>query len=120
MASTPRILAAGSAVAGVLVLLYSLLVLAQPLVGAGIAFALFVAAALLHAGGTDRKTVVGVTMAVTVIYGVFTFQLPAAIVAACVVYLTAWVTSPDGPFDAAPPDFFPAASDDDAERGPDE
>ncbi|WP_232688604.1 hypothetical protein [Halobacterium zhouii] len=120
MASTTRTLAAGAAVAGVLVLLYSLLVLHQPLVGVGIAFALFVAAVLLHAGGADRRTVAGVTMAVTVVYGVFTLQLPAAVVAACVVYLTAWVTSPDGPFDAAPPELFAATVEGDAATAEDD
>jgi chromate transport protein ChrA len=109
MPSTARSLSIVAVVAGVLVVLYSFLLAHEPLLGLGAAIVCFVAAALLHTGDTDRETVAAVAMAVTVLYGVFTFQLPAAIVAACVVYLTLWVTDPDGPYDATPPAIISAA-----------
>lgn len=103
MPSTTRPLSIVAAVSGVLVVLYSVLLAHEPLLGLGAGIACFAVAALLYAGSTDRETVAAVAMAVTVLYGVFTFQLPAAVVAACVVYLTLWVTDADGPFDATPP-----------------
>ncbi|GGL56896.1 hypothetical protein [Halocalculus aciditolerans] len=109
MSSTERLVAAALAVLlGIATVLYSFLIVQQLLVGAGVAFAFFVAAAFLYQGSADRQTVVRATVVLTVAYGVFTFQLPAALVAACVVYLTAWATGPESPFDAPDTRIFPA------------
>lgn len=108
MPSNARILSGLAIVAGVLAVLYGVSIAHQLLLGVGAGVACFVVAALLYAGGTNRETVAAVAIAATVVYGAFTFQLPAAMVAACAVYLTLWVTDPDGPFDATPPRIFPA------------
>ena len=79
----------------------------QLLVGMGVAVSAFVSAALVYYGGTDRRTLTRATIAVTVVYGVFTLQLPIAIIAASVVYLSAWLTGSDSPFDAPDTEIFP-------------
>lgn len=112
MSSTKRLAAGAFALVGVAVLLYSLLVTHQLLLGAGVALSFFVVALFLYYGGTDRRTLVRATMAITVVYGVFTLQLPIAVAAACVVYLTAWLTGPDSPVDAPDTHLFPTAETD--------
>jgi predicted branched-subunit amino acid permease len=91
---------------GVSGLAYSV-VLARALIGAGFALSALVVAVLVYYGDAERRTLVRATIAVTVVYGVFTVQLPLAVVAACVVYLSAWLTGPDSPFDAPDTEIFP-------------
>ncbi|MGQ3329248.1 hypothetical protein [Halorubrum sp. FL23] len=92
---------------GVAVLLYSTVILQQILRGVGVAVSAFVIAAFVYYGGTDRQTLTRATIAVTVVYGVFTLQLPLAVIAACAVYLSAWLTGSDGPLDAPDTEIFP-------------
>jgi hypothetical protein len=87
--------------------LYAGAVANEIILGLGITVGFGAAAVLLYAGGTNRETVAAVTMAACVVYGVFTLQSPIAVVAACVVYLTLWVTDESGPFDATPPTVIP-------------
>ena len=103
MPSTSTQLAALSVLAGALGLLYVGAIANEIIVGLAIAVGFGVVAVLLYAGGTNRETVAAATMGACVVYGVFTLQFPVAVVAACVVYLTLWVTDEDGPFDATPP-----------------
>ncbi|WP_353633824.1 hypothetical protein ABSL23_11265 [Halobacterium sp. NMX12-1] len=107
MPSTTTQLAILAALAGVLGLLYVGAIANEIVVGLAVALGFAVVAVLLYAGGTNRETVAAVTMGATVVYGVFTLQFPTAVVAACVVYLTLWVTDEDGPFDASPPTIIP-------------
>lgn len=88
-------------------LAYSVGFLGQVVVGAGVALSAFVVAALVYYGGTDRRTLTLATTAVTVVYGVFTLQLPMAIIAACTVYLAAWLTGSDSPFNTPDTEIFP-------------
>lgn len=92
---------------GIAALLYSVLVVRQVLLGAGVAFAFFVGASFVYYGDTDRRTLIRATIIITLIYGVFTLQLPVAVIAACVVYLTAWLTGPDSPLDAPDTQIIP-------------
>jgi branched-subunit amino acid ABC-type transport system permease component len=107
MPSTTRALSIFAVAAGISAVLYSFFLAFEPLLGLGVGVACFTVAVLLYAGGTNRETVAAVTMGATVVYGVFTLQFPTAVVAACVVYLTLWVTDEDGPFDASPPTIIP-------------
>ncbi|MCD2204470.1 hypothetical protein [Halobacterium sp. KA-6] len=116
MPSTTTQLAVIAALAGVLGLLYVGAIANEIVVGLAVALGCAVVAVLLYAGGTNRETVAAVTMGATVVYGVFTLQFPTAVVAACVVYLTLWVTDPDGPFDASPPSVIPERVLDDASK----
>lgn len=97
-------------VLGIAALFYSFLLVQRPLLGAGVAFAFFVVAAFAYHGDADRQTLTRATIVVTLVYGVFTLQLPVAVVAACVVYLTAWLTGPDSPVDAPDTQVFPVES----------
>lgn len=106
MPSTTRILALAALAAGLLATAYAAALSRHVMLALGVAVAALVVAAVLYAGDASRETVAAVTMAVTVVYGAFTLQLPAAVVAASVVYLTLWVTDEDGPFDATPPELF--------------
>jgi thiol:disulfide interchange protein len=92
---------------GVAALLYSVIATYQLLLGTGVATASFVVAIFTYYGGTNRKTATRATIIVTLIYGVFTLQLPIAVIAACVVYLTAWLTGSDSPLDAPDTQVFP-------------
>jgi thiol:disulfide interchange protein len=92
---------------GVAALLYSVVATYQLLLGTGVATASFVVAIFTYYGGTNRKTATRATIIVTLIYGVFTLQLPIAVIAACVVYLTAWLTGSDSPLDAPDTQVFP-------------
>ena len=92
---------------GVSGLAYSVVLAGPVLIGAGFALSALVVAALVYYGDAERRTLVRATVAVTVVYGVLTVQLPLAVVAACVVYLSAWVTGPDSPFDAPDTEIFP-------------
>lgn len=82
----------------------------QLLLGAGVAFSCFVVAAFAYYGGTDRQTLTRATIIGTLLDGVFTLQLPIAVVAACVVSLTAWLTGSDSPLDAPDIQVFPVTS----------
>ena len=106
-------------VVGLATLVYSVLISRQLLLGAGVALAFFVVASFALYGDATRRTAARATIAVTLLYGAFTLQLPAAVVAACVVYLTAWLTGPDSPFDAPDTRVFPVESTatDDPESG---
>ncbi|NIB99473.1 hypothetical protein [Halobacterium sp. R2-5] len=115
MPSTTTQLAALAVLVGVLGLLYVGAIANEIIVGFGFAVACGVVAVLLYAGGTNRETVAAVTMGACVVYGVFTLQFPTAVVAACVVYLTLWVTDEDGPFDATPPAIIPEQALDDGD-----
>jgi len=95
---------------GIAALLYSVIIASQPLLGTGVAFASFVVAVFAYYGDANRQTVTRVTIIVTLIYGVFTLQLPIAVIAACVVYLTAWLTGPDSPLNAPDTQVFPVES----------
>jgi thiol:disulfide interchange protein len=95
---------------GVAAFLYSVIISAQLLLGTGVAIASFVVVIFTYYGGTNRKTATRATIIVTLIYGVFTLQLPIAVIAACVVYLTAWLTGSDSPLDAPDRQVFPVES----------
>lgn len=92
---------------GIAAISYSVLVAQRLLLGVGVAFASFVVAVFVYSGGINRQTLTRTTIVVTLIYGVFTLQLPVAVIAACVVYLTAWLTGPDSPLDAPDTRVFP-------------
>ncbi|WP_225336195.1 hypothetical protein [Halomicrobium urmianum] len=95
---------------GIAALLYSMVIAYEPLLGTGVAFASSVVAAFAYHGDATRQTVTRATIIVTLIYGVFTLQLPIAVIAACVVYLTAWLTGSDSPFNAPDTQIFPVES----------
>jgi len=95
---------------GVTAFLYSLVIAQRLLLGTGVAIASLVVAVATYYGGTNRRTATHATVVVTLIYGVFTLQLPVAVIAACVVYLTAWLTGPDSPLDAPDTQVFPVES----------
>ncbi|GAA0297618.1 hypothetical protein [Halarchaeum salinum] len=107
MPSTHRIAAGGVVLLGVLALVYSMLIVQEVLLGVGVLIAALSLAAIVYYGGTDRRTLVRATMAVTVVYGAISFQLPIAVVAACLVYLTAWLTGPDSPVDSPDTTILP-------------
>ncbi|WP_135828915.1 hypothetical protein [Halorussus halobius] len=106
------------ALLGIAALAYSFVFVQRPLLGAGVAVAFFVVAAFAYEGDADRQTLARATIVVTLVYGVFTLQLPLAVVAACVVYLTAWLTGPDSPLDAPDTQVLPveSAAPDDSEE----
>lgn len=79
---------------------YSVIILQRLRLGTGLGVAFLVVAAFAYYEDADRKTLTRAMMVITLIYGVFTFQFVVAVVAACVVYLTAWLTGPDSPLDA--------------------
>ncbi|WP_265111884.1 hypothetical protein [Halosolutus halophilus] len=106
MVSSKRI-AAASVLIGISGFAYSVLI-SQILIGARFTLSAFVVAALVYYGNAERHTLTRATIAVTVVYGVFTVQLPMAVIAACVVYLSAWLTGPDSPFNAPDTEIFPA------------
>ncbi|WP_348607532.1 hypothetical protein [Halobaculum rarum] len=95
---------------GIAALLYSVLITYRPFLGTGVALASFVVASFAYYGDDNRKTVTRAAIVVTLIYGVFTLQLPVAVIAACVVYLTAWLTGSDSPLDAPDTQVFPVES----------
>jgi len=107
MPSTHRVAAGVVVLLGVLALVYSMLVASQLLLGVGVLLAALTLAAIVYYGGADRRTLVRATMAVTVVYGAISFQLPVAVIATCVVYLTAWLTGPDSPVDAPDTTILP-------------
>lgn len=107
MPSTTQVLAFATLAAGLLAAAYLAALSRELVLAVGVVIAAITVAALFLGGDPNREMVAAVTMAVTVVYGVFTLQLAAAVVAACVVYLTLWVTGADGPFDATPPRLFP-------------
>ena len=86
---------------------YSVVLIGQVLIGAGFTLSALVVAALVYYGDAERHTLTRATTAVTVVYGVFTGQLPMAVIAACVVYLSAWLTGPDSPLNAPDTVIFP-------------
>ena len=98
---------AGLVLFGVAVFLYAVVLQANLLFGTGVALSSFITAVLVYYGGADRPTLARAAIVVTLVYGVFTLQLPFAIIAACTVYLSAWVTGTDGPFDAPDTEIFP-------------
>lgn len=111
MPSSKRVpMAAMFVLLGIVALAYSVLVVQQLLLGTGVAFSFFVVAAFLYYGDANRQTLARATIIITLIYGVFTVQLPTAVVAACVVYLTAWLTGSDSPLDAPDTQIFPVKS----------
>ena len=111
MPSSKRVpIAATFVLLGIVALLYSVLLVGQLLLGTGVAFAFFVVASFVYYGDADRQTLTRATISVTLIYGVFTLQLPVAVIAACVVYLTAWLTGSDSPLGAPDTQVFPVKS----------
>lgn len=111
MVTSNRVLTAATlALLGIAVLLYSAIVTQRLLLGAGVAFAFFVVAWFVYYRDADRRTLTHATISVTLVYGVFTMQLPVAVIAACVVYLTAWLTGPNSPLDAPDTQIFPVES----------
>ncbi|MFA9516909.1 hypothetical protein ACERIT_06785 [Halopenitus sp. H-Gu1] len=108
MPSSKRVpMAAMFVLLGIASLAYSVLVVQQLLLGTGVAFSFFVVAAFLYYGDANRQTLARATIIITLIYGVFTVQLPIAVIAACVVYLTAWLTGSDSPLEAPDTQIFP-------------
>lgn len=95
---------------GVTALLYSVIITQRLLLGTGVAIASSVVAIFTYYGDTNRKTATRATIITTLIYGVFTLQLPIAVIAACVVYLSAWLTGSDSPLDAPDTQVFPIES----------
>ncbi|RNJ26389.1 hypothetical protein [Halosegnis longus] len=111
MPSSKRIyIVTGMVLFGVAALVYAWALAYEPLLGTGVAVAAFIAALLTYYGDANRQTLARVTIVVTIVYGTFTFQLPIAVVAACIVYLTAWLTGTDSPFDAPDTQIFPINS----------
>lgn len=100
-------IAAASVLIGLCGFAYSIVVVAQTLLGLVFLFSALLVGVLVYYGGTERQTLTYATIAVTVVYGAFTVQLPLAVVAASVVYLSAWLTGPDSPFDAPDTEIFP-------------
>jgi hypothetical protein len=94
-------------IAGTAVLLYSTVVAQELLLGAGLALSFLVIAVFVYHGGTDRQTLTRATISVILVYGAFTLQLPLASIAACAVYLSAWLTGTDSPFNAPDTEIFP-------------
>ncbi|ELZ37486.1 hypothetical protein [Halorubrum tebenquichense] len=92
---------------GVVVPLYTVVVSQRLLPGLGVGLSALVTAALVARDGAGRGTLVRATMAVSVVYGAFTLQLPVAVIAACAVYLSAWVTGADSPFGAPDTEIVP-------------
>jgi hypothetical protein len=88
---------------------YSVVLIGQVLIGAGFAVSALVVAALVYYGDMGRHTLARATIGITVVYGVFTGQLPIAVIAACVVYLSAWLTGPDSPLNTSDTEIFPVA-----------
>lgn len=109
MPSTRTLVAAALVVLGLLVALWSVAVAATPLLGLAVLAGALVLAAFAYYGGRNRRTLTLAAMALSLLYGVVTLRFPAAVVAACVVYLTAWVTGPDGPFDAPDTTVLPVS-----------
>lgn len=121
MPSSKRVLTTATLILlGIVALLYSFLIVQQLLLGTGVAFAFFVVAAFVYHGDANRRTLTQGTIIVTLIYGVFTLQLPVAVIAACVVYLTSWLTGPDSPFDAPDTHIVPVESTATDDSPPDE
>ncbi|GAD53714.1 hypothetical protein MBEHAL_2474 [Halarchaeum acidiphilum MH1-52-1] len=111
MPSASRVVGAAVAVlVGIVALLYSFLVAQQLLLGVGVAFALFVVAAFVYHANASRRSIVVLTMLLTLVYGAATLQLLVAVIAACVVYLSAWLTGPDSPVDAPDTTILPAGT----------
>ncbi|ELZ58639.1 MULTISPECIES: hypothetical protein [Halorubrum] len=100
-------LVAALAAIGVVVPLYAFVLQRQFLPGLGVGLSALVVAALVYRDGTGRRTLARGTIVVTVLYGAFTFQLPVAVVAACAVYLSAWLTGPDSPLGAPDTEIVP-------------
>ncbi|CDK41051.1 hypothetical protein [Halorubrum sp. AJ67] len=92
---------------GVVVPLYAGAVSRQLLPGLGVGLSALVTAALVARDGTGRRTLARATIAVTIVYGAFTFQLLVAVVAACAVYLSAWLTGSDSPLGAPDTEIVP-------------
>ncbi len=101
---------AASVLLGGTAFLYSVIITQRLLLGTGVGIASFVVAIFTYYGGTNRKTATRATIIITLIYGVFTLQLPIAVIAACVVYLTAWLTGSDSPLDAPDTQVLPVES----------
>jgi len=74
---------------------------------AGFTLSALVVAALVYYGDAERHTLTRATIAVTVVYGVLRVELPVAVIAACVVYLSAWLTGPDSPVNSPDTEIFP-------------
>ena len=91
-------------------LFFSVFTAYQPLLGTGVAISSFVVALFAYYGNSNRKTITRATITVTLIYGVFTLQLSLAVIAASVVYLTAWLTGTDSPLNAPDTQVFPVES----------
>lgn len=105
MPSSKRI-AAALVLIGIIGLAYAGLT-SYVLIGAWLTLSSFVVAALVYYGDAERHTLTRATIAVTVVYGVFMGQLPMAVIAACVVYLSAWVTGPNSPLNEPDTEIFP-------------
>ncbi|MFC7077982.1 hypothetical protein ACFQI6_16270 [Halomicroarcula sp. GCM10025335] len=80
------------------------------LLGTGVAFTSFVVASFAYYGDANRQAFTRATIVVVLIFGVFTLQVPIAVIAACVVYLTAWLTGSDSPLNAPDTRIFPVKS----------
>jgi len=106
MPSSRRI-AAVLVLIGMIGLAYSVLT-SQVIIGAWLTLSAFVVAALVYYGDAKRHTLTRAAIVVTVVYGVFLRQLPMAVIAACVVYLSAWLTGPNSPLNAPDTEIFPA------------
>jgi hypothetical protein len=105
MPSSKRIVAV-LVLIGIIGLAYSVLT-GQVIIEAWLTLSAFGVAALVYYGDSERHTLTRAAIAVTVAYGIFMRQLPMAVIAACVVYLSAWLTGPDSPFNAPDTEIFP-------------
>jgi hypothetical protein len=111
MPSSKRIyIVTGIVLFGIAALVYAWALAYEPLLGTGVAVASFIAALLTYYGDANRETLTRVAIAVTIVYGTFTFQLPIAVIAACIVYLTAWLTGTDSPLESPDTQIFPIDS----------
>ena len=108
MPSTKRsYIAAALVLIGIGGFAYLVIVTAQILIGAGFTLSALTVAALVYYGDAERRTLTRATIVVTVVYGIFTGQLPIAVIAASVVYISAWLTGPDSPLNAPDTEIFP-------------
>jgi len=85
---------------------YSVVLIGQVLIGAGFTLSALVVAALVYYGDAERHTLTRYHCCHGCLWG-FTGQLPVAVIAACVVYLSAWLTGPDSPVNSPDTEIFP-------------
>ena len=98
MPSARLVGAVGVAVLGLAALVYSVLVTHQPILGLS-ALAACILGAFAVAGRVDRRrALTWVVILLVVLLGFVLTRPIVAVIAACAVYLTSWLTGPSGPY----------------------